>query len=341
MNNNYNNRKGFGDVPNLLVMAGVIVFVLTMPILNKGYKMLCLNLTLIYSLVTLSISVMLGMGGQMSFAGVAMMGVGGFFTANLCTGRLGILLPTFPVLLITPIFSAAVAFLLGLILLRLKRIYFTFATIAVVQVAWSFYSMYKPLFGGYNGISGVPSLAIFGYTPANYGEWFYILSIVVLIVSLLVQRIRTTRLGRSLAAIRDDEVAAASLGINVYMTKVIAFTIAGAICGLAGGLYALHTKYVSADMFTFAVGVQYIIMAMLGGVNSTLGCVVGSVLIGMLREWLRVAQGYINLLYGIGVILLMVFMPMGLADLVGRVAKIIRKKLIVKTKDNARETGVL
>lgn len=320
------NKKSQIKLSTMITLLIAVLFLITMPRINKDYKMLCLNLTLIYALCALSISIMLGMGGQMTFSAVAMMGVGGYFAANLCSGRLGFSLPTFPVLLLAPIFSAAVALIFGLILLRLRGTYFTFSTIGLVQVAWSFYSMYKPLFGGYDGISGVPKLSIFGYTPSNYNEWFYVLAAFLVIVALLVERIRKTKLGRSLAAIRDNEVAAKTLGINVYITKVIAFTIAGSICGLAGALYAMHTRYISADMFTFKVGVQYIIMAMLGGVNNTIGCIVGAILVGMLPEWLRIAEGYVNLLYGVGIILLMVFMPMGLSGVVTSIIKSLKKR---------------
>lgn len=306
-------KKRYLELLVAVVLVGVIIL---MPLINDGYNMLCLNLTLIYALCALSISIMLGMGGMMTFASVSMMGVGGYFAANMTTGRLGVVWPTSLVLILSPLFTALVAFVFGLILLRLKGTYFTFATIGLVQVSFSFYSMYKPLFGGYDGITGVPNLSIFGYSPEGYSEWFYILAFVLIIAALAIERVRRSKLGRSLAAIRDNEVAAKTLGINVYMTKVIAFTIAGALAGVAGALYAMHTKYISADMFTFKVGVRYIIMAMLGGVNNTIGVIMGAILVGMLPEWLRFLRNYMNLIYGIGIILLMIFMPMGLTGLI-------------------------
>ena len=87
------------------------------------------------------------------------------------------------------------------------------------------------------------------------------------------------------------------------MTKVIAFTIAGAMAGLSGSLYAMHSQFVSSDMFTFERATIYIIMVMLGGVNNTVGVFLGSVLVTMLPEWLRGMQQYLQLIYGVGVIL--------------------------------------
>ncbi len=310
-----------------LIFLLAAIFVLVIPRVSQGYSMMVLNLGLIYSIAVYGISVMLGLGGQLSFAAVAFMGVGAYFTANVTSGRLGFVLDTSLALLLTILLSALLSFLIGLVLFRLKGTYFTFATIGLVQVAWSFYLSYKPLFGGPDGISNIPTLKILGFSPANYNEWFYILSGIVLIVALLVERVRRSQLGRSLSAIRDNEIAAQTLGINVFMTKVIAFTIAGALAAVAGSLYAMHSQFVSSDMFTFERATSYIIMAMLGGVNNTVGIFVGSVLVTMLPEWLRFMQQYLQLIYGVGVILLMVFMPMGLAGLASNVGKTIRRKL--------------
>ncbi len=323
-------------ISTILIFLMAAIFVIVIPRVNQGYSMMVLNLGLIYSIAVFGISVMLGLGGQLSFAAVAFMGVGAYFTANVTNGRLGITLDTSLSLILTILVSAVLAFLIGMVLFRLKGTYFTFATIGLVQVAWSFYLSYKPLFGGPDGISNIPTLKIFGFSPANYNEWFYVLIAIVLIIALLVERIRRSQLGRSLSAIRDNEIAAQTLGINVYMTKVIAFTIAGVLAAIAGSLYAMHSQFVSSDMFTFERATSYIIMAMLGGVNNTVGIFVGSVLVTMLPEWLRFMQQYLQLIYGIGVILLMVFMPMGLAGLASSVSKSIRRKIKGQSSPKAK-----
>lgn len=312
---------------HLLLAIGLVLFVVVVPYVTSGYSMMVVNLALIYAVSTYGVSVMLGLGGQLSFAATAFMGVGAYFAANLCSGRWGFWLDPFLTLLLTPVFAGVVAFVLGLILLRLKGTYFTFATVGLVQVAWCFYLNYRPLFGGPDGISGVSSIRIFGWSPSSYNEWFYLLAVIVLLVALFVERVRRTQLGRSLAAVRDNEVAAQTLGINVYMTKVIAFTIAGILAAIAGALYAMHSQFVSSDMFTFERSTTYIIMGMLGGINNTAGIFVGSVLVTLLPEWLRSLEQYLQLIYGVGVILLMIFMPMGLSGLASGICKRLRRLL--------------
>lgn len=322
----------------LLLIAGLVLFVIIVPRVNTGYSMMVVNLALIYAVSTYGVSIMLGLGGQLSFAATAFMGVGAYFAANLCSGRWGFWMDPFITLLLTPIFAGIIAFLIGLILLRLKGTYFTFATVGLVQVAWCFYLNYQPLFGGPDGISGVSAIRIFGWSPADYNQWFYLLAVIVLLVALLVERIRRTQLGRSLAAVRDNEVAAQTLGVNVYITKVIAFTIAGILAAIAGALYAIHSQFVSSDMFTFERSTTYIIMGMLGGINNTAGVFVGSVLVTLLPEWLRSLEQYLQLIYGIGVILLMIFMPMGLSGLATSICKALKRCLRKKTAHYKEES---
>ena len=325
-------------ISTLLTFIGAVLFVIIIPAVNEGYSMMVVNLGLIYSIAVYGLSVMLGMGGQLTFAAVAFMGVGAYITANLCSGRLGFWMNSSLALGVALFATAIIAYFIGMVLFRLKGTYFTFATIGLVQVAWSFFQSYKPLFGGPDGISGISTLNVFVWSPKNYNEWFYFLAVVVFIVALLIEKIRRTQLGRSLAAIRDNEIAAQTLGIDVYKTKVIAFTIAGVLAALAGSLYAMHSQFVSSDMFTFERATSYIIMAMLGGVNNTLGIFVGSVLVTMLPEWLRFMQQYLQLIYGVGVMLLMVFMPMGLAGVASNVCKAINRKLKKKAvSDNSKE----
>jgi ABC-type branched-chain amino acid transport system, permease component len=310
---------------SIVLFAAAILFAIFAPRLGDDYSLMVLNVSLIYSIAVYGISIMLGMGGQMSFAAVSFMAVGAYFTANMCSNRLGFVMDTSLALLLSIILGGIAAYLIGMVLFKLKGSYFTFATIGLVQVSWSFFQNYRQLFGGPDGISNVKSLKIFGFTPSDYTQWFYLLIGLVLIVALLVERIRRTRLGRSLASIRDNETAALTLGVNTYQTKVIAFTIAGALAAMAGSLYSMHGHFVSSDMFTFERSTSYIIMAMLGGVNSTLGVFLGSVLITMLPEWLRSLQQYLQLIYGISIIVMMVFMPMGLAGLVKSIGSKIKQ----------------
>lgn len=310
-----------------IILAGALIFYFVAKnACTSAYTMMVVDIALIYSLIAYGISVLLGMGGDLSFAGVAFMGGGSFFLANMTTGRLGFSIhPVLAFFLIIPVF-AVISFLIGLILMRLKSTFFTFSTIALVQMAFTFYNNYKPLFGGADGVSGIPWLTLFGTRIANYYQWLPILLTISVVCGLFVERIRSTQLGRSLASCRDNETAARILGVNVYLTRVIGFTIAGVLSALAGGLYALLTKFASADMFTYASSTKYIIMSMLGGVQSTVGVFFGAVIVQIIPQVLKAFDKYLQLFWGISIVLLMIFMPEGLAGIVKMISEKIRKK---------------
>ncbi len=310
----------------LLLGLGFVAFVVAVPRITTGYSMMVMNMAIINYIAALGLSIMLGMSGMLSFATVSFMGLGAYTVANLTTGRLdGLAIHTMYALVIAVIGSGVIAFLAGLVLLRLRGTYFTFASLGLAQVTWAVYLNYKPLCGGPDGISGIPTLDFMWiFTPSDYREWFYLLMGIAVGVGILVERIRTTNFGRSLASIRDNEIAANTLGVNVYMTKVWAFAVAGMLAGLAGSLYVMHIKFVSGDLFTFDMSTNYVIMVMLGGVNSTPGAFVGAILVMMMPEWLRPVQRYLKLMWGVGVILLMMFMPMGLA---GMASHFLKKRL--------------
>lgn len=323
----------------IILFAFCIVIAIIAPNKLKAYPMMICNLGLIYAILAYGLSIMLGMGGQLSFAGLALMGAGGYFVGNLSSGRLGLYMNPLLALIVGTLIFGVISYLIGLVLLKLKGTFFTFATIALVQVAHSFYQNYQPLFGGAVGINNLPRLKIFGIIFDNAAKWGYLLIFLVFVLGLVVERIRDTQLGRSLASIRDNEIAALTLGVNVYKTKVIAFTIAGMLAALAGGLYALHGRYVGADMFSWNQATIFIVMVMVGGVNSSVGIIIGALLVTILPETLRFLEEYLQLIYGITVILLMVFMPDGIVGIITHNIHLLKHKL--KVKSAGKGGGVL
>ena len=312
-------------IKTVLLLVGLVLFMILTPLVSDTYAMTVVNSGLIYFLATLGISLLLGMGGQMSLAAISFMGLGAFFSGVL-SKNLG-WTPAVTILL-SIIGVSVIAFLLGLVLFRLSGAYFTFATIGLVQIFSCIFTNFKPLSGAMDGMSGIPPLQLFGMTFDTLTEWFYLLCACGVLIAAIVERIRRTKLGRSLASVRDDEVAAQTLGVNVYMTKVIAMTIASAFAAFAGALLAHHNGAASYSLFTFTTGTRFIIMVMLGGVSSTIGTFVGTMLITVLPEYMRFLQEYLNIIYGAIVVLLMVFMPMGLAGLANHLWKKLTDRLI-------------
>ena len=322
--------KGRSFLYKLIPAALVIVVASLISNHLNSYFMTLINTALIYFLCVSGQSILLGMGGQLSMCSVTFMGLGGFLAAQLVT-TYG--LPPVAAILLGAALTTVAGWLLGLVLMRLKSGFFVFGTIGLLQIGSTIFTNFKPLCGGPDGIFGLPKLVLFGVTFQTMQTWMILLMVITIFAILLISRIRASSLGRSLMAVRDDEIAAYTLGVNVYRTKVIGFTISCALGGLAGGLLAFHNGVVSSSLFTFNTQLQFIIMTMLGGVNSTIGTLFGTFLVIALPELLRPLANYMTLIYGITVIVLMIFLPMGLGGLVESIYKKViraRKKAAVR-----------
>jgi branched-chain amino acid transport system permease protein len=305
--------------------AALILINILVPRFYNFYHMVIINTSLFYFICVVGLNIMLGLGGLMSLCSITLMGVGAF----VC-GRLTVIYgcPTLLGVLAGALATGLLTFLLGLALLRLSGAFFMFGTMGLVFIGNTIFTNWVKMTGGPDGTAGIPPLNFFGLLKlTNYYEWFPFLCVIVVLVLFLFSRIKNSSLGRSLMAIRDSEVAALTLGINVYMTKVLAFTISGFLAGFSGALYALHNGVVSGSMFTIDVQLSFLMMVMLGGVQHAAGSLIGSLLITVLPETLRFVDKYINIFYGVMIILLMIFMPMGIIGIYDAVRKILGKSI--------------
>ena len=326
----------------LLMITIALMFTLIAPNNLSNYWFNVINVALIYTLCVYGASVLMGMGGQACFATVTFMGLGAYTAANLCMGRLGIQTSTLASLVIAPIIVGIIGFLLGLVLFRLRKIFFVFGTIGLVQIGYIFFHNNISLFGGLNGIFGVPTLEVGSFVFDSNQKWFYLLMALVVIGYIVVERIRRTKMGRSLASIRDNETAALSMGVNVHMTKVYAMTFMAMMGGLAGALYAMQYGSIWADLYNGAMGSKFIIMLVMGGMNHTIGAVIGAVVISLLPEIFRSLQSFLMFVYGLAIILMMVFLPGGIASIGDKIKLLFRKLLknnlpnkFIKKKENS------
>lgn len=327
--------KGKSFLYTLIPAVVVVVLAVIISYHLNNYYMTLINTALIYFLCVSGLAITLGMGGQLSMCSVTFMGLGGFLAAQLATNY-GV--APFLALLIAVVLTTIAGYLIGLVLMRLSGGFFVFGTIGLVQIGSTIFTNFRPLSGGPDGIFGIPKLSIFGFTFLTMQAWMVLLMIIAILAILLITRIRATSLGRSLMAVRDDEIAAYTLGVNVYRTKVIGFTISCALGGLAGALLAFHNGVVSSALFTFNTQLQFVIMTMLGGVTSTIGTLLGTFLVIALPELMRPLANYMTLIYGITVIVLMIFLPMGLGGLVNSIyKKIVRARKAPAAKSEEGE----
>jgi len=301
---------------NLILTAIVLAFVILVPQLTSGYMLKVINVSMDNAILALSLMIMLSMVGTLSFSFMAFMGVGAGLVAGLTTGQFGITIEnTLLTLLISMVLTGLIAFVVGMILNRLSGTFFTFATLGFVSVMSCVFSQTNFMGGSY-GITGVPKLNLFGLVLNNQKKWFYFMIVIICLCSLFISRLRTSKLGRSLNAIKSSPTLAVTLGVNVVMAKVYAFTIQAVMAALAGGLYVYINGFIGNSIFSVNAATNVVIMVMTGGFNSIFGVIVGSFLITVLPELLRSMQSYLNVIFGVIVIVTMIICPTGIAGFV-------------------------
>jgi branched-chain amino acid transport system permease protein len=265
-----------------------------------------INFIGINALLALSLYVTLS-AGQLSLGNAAFAGIGGY-TAGILTTQLGV--PYGVALLAGSLMAALVGFLLGLPVLRLRGVFLAIATLSfgeVVRIA----AVNLNITGGAEGLLGM---------PAKTKTWFIYL--VVIGVGYFLSRLRHSRIGWSFQSIREDETAAAAMGINTTYYKTLAFTIGAFIAGLAGAMYAHLTYIITPGEFGFSAAVNLLIYCIVGGSRVWIGPIFGATLLTALPEILRgigVTAGPIRMFVnGFILLLVILFLPNGLVSLFQR-----------------------
>ncbi len=300
-------KQRFPIKATALALAFIVYAIL--PFGLDNYMQRVFNVMMITFLCVLSVYVLLGMCGQNSFAQAGLWGVGAYMTANF-TMKLGI--PSLPAMLLSILGTALLAFLLGFFFFRLRQYYFTFASVGLMTILNGLFMNWEPVTGGAMGYSNIATFSVLGFTAGNEISKFYVILIVCVLAGVSMYLLSRSALGRSFMAIRDDEMAANCMGVNSLLTKSIAFAISGALCGAAGSLYAFLSGYLSYQSFTYQQSTMYLIMLMLGGTYSWTGSIIGTMIISLLQEFVRPLQNFMQLIYGVGIMFMMVFQPEGL-----------------------------
>ena len=296
-----------GTPQAILSCAAVIGLALIAP--GEGYYLNILMQAATYAIAVSGLVIVLGYCGQISIAQAAFFGIGAY---GVAIGTVDFGLGFFPAMLCGVAAAGLLGLILGLGSLRLGGHYLAMVTISFQQIMTLFATNWISFTHGPDGIRNIPRPSLWGFRFQS-GHAFLALCLVSLVlVTWMVWRLKTGRLGRAMQAVRDNELAAGTCGINVFSTKVIAFGMSAVVGGVGGALFAGGFQYISPDQFTFAESIVLLTMALLGGAQSPFGSLVGTMLLVMLPEWLRFLKQVYLAVYGAAVILIMVFLPDGL-----------------------------
>lgn len=271
----------------------------------------------IYAIVALSLNLLIGYGGLLQVAHAAYYGIGAYAAAILWT-RFG--LGFFPGLLVGAVSAGVLSLLVSLPAWRFKGDYFVMMSIAVQTLIYTLLYNWTDLTNGPFGLSGIPRPVIVGYGFVTTGSISLLYGGLTLGLGVLVALLMWSPFGRALQAMRDDELAARSLGIPVDLLKLQAFALASALVGLAGGLYAAYVSYIDPTSFSLNESILMLSMVIIGGTGNVRGPLVGAAVLILLPEALRflslpdaIAANVRLLAYGLLLIIMMHLRPRGLA----------------------------
>lgn len=279
---------------------------------NQYYLQICANIG-INIILALGLNIITGMAGQLSLCQGAFFGVGAYACALLVL-RLGL-----SFWLALPLAAAGTA-LLGMAIsfgaFRLRGHYLAMLTLAFSIIVAQVLTNWVDLTRGPSGLMNIPwpgpiKLGLFELNVADRKHYYIFIILTVAVMMFLANRIRNSRLGMSLMAIRDDEIAAAMIGINTKLCKVIAFGLSGFFGAIAGGVYAHYAKILTPDEFGILQSINILLMLVIGGAGSVAGAGVGAAVVTILPEALRVFADYRMMIFGALLIFVITYFPQG------------------------------
>ena len=334
-------QRALGTALWLLLAVAVLVVYVLAPRFVSDFHTRDLAHAGVFFIAIVGLNLLTGYTGQISLGHGALMAVGGYTTAALVVHEHWRDVWTIP---LAGVAAGIVGFLIGLPALRLSGLYLALATFAFAVAMPSLLKKFSGLTGGgqglrlleqaplqVTGLSG--TVTIFGHTTTQNHFLYYLTWAVGLVGFLLAWLIVRGRLGRVFRAVRDSEVAAASVGIDLARTKTLAFAISGVYAGVAGALFAIQAEIVNPLSFTFLLSILLLVGTVVGGLGSLPGMVLGALFIQYLPDLsthVSTAQGVPDFVFGAAIILVMILLPTGAGGLLRRLAEPLTTRLYTR-----------
>jgi branched-chain amino acid transport system permease protein len=291
-----------------LLIYTLIIFALP-ALLHNNYHLMVLNVAALNIMVVIGLSLLMGYAGQISLGHAAFFGLGAYLSA-IFTATHGF--PLWPAMIMAMATAGIVAYAIGIPTLKLEGHYLVMATLGFNIITYIVMIQFDAVTGGPSGFAGIPRLRIGGFIFASDRQVYYLfwaLSIAALFLSL---NLIHSRVGRAMAALSHNEIAASCAGIDTEGYKVKIFVISAVLASLAGSLYAHYITFISPGTFSFFYSIQVVTMVLVGGMGSLWGSVFGAILLTLLPEVLHAFQEYNVLMYGFILMVVLVFFPRGL-----------------------------
>ncbi len=302
--------------------------------LVKSSAITLIGTTLIYTIAAIGFNVLLGYSGLISLGTAGFMGLGAYLSAYF-TGDMGL---SFEISLLLSVFiTSLLGLLVGFASLRIEGHYLAIATLAVSEILRKTFEELDAFTGGFSGKSAqYPTLL--GTFKLDRQSTYIFIAVVLLIVMIVIKNMMDGQIGRGLNVMRGSEHAASSMGVNLLVYKLIAFTIATALAALAGVLYVHFIKYSYPSTWNLKLSLDFMAMIVIGGFRSITGTLIGAMIVFAIPDLLLKQIPFIDdlsyILNGIMIIVVILFYPLGLSNLFSKLFNKIKMKFVKKGANN-------
>lgn len=296
---------------NKEILTLTAILVITPFLLQNDFHFEIAILAILNAMICIGLNLLMGYAGQVSLGHGAFAGLGAYISVILTSNYE--FAPLFSIFL-SIILMAIVAFIISKPILNLKGHYLAMATLGIGIIISIILEVEEELTGGTDGMSVDPFI-VFGFELMDSLHWYILVAVLLILLIWMFENLINSPFGRLLRSIHDSEKAANSVGIDVSYYKSIVFVISVVIATVAGSLYAFFSGFISPAEAGFGHSIELVVMVVLGGLGRIYGAIIGAVILTALPQLLTAFEDYETLVFGAIIIVIMIFMPKGIASL--------------------------
>jgi len=301
----------------LISLLGLVVIVL--PWTVNPFRIRVFTLCGIYAIASTGLTLFMGFTGQISIGQGAFFGIGAYTSGVLAKAGA----PFIFAFLGSGLITGFIGLVVGVPCLRARTFYLAMATLAFLLVMHTLFKNLVSITGGTSGLGGIPPAAIGPVSFAGFTEYYYLVWGIVAIVIYLFYRLTQSYIGLTFRAIGSNELAAESLSANAFRFRLLSFCLCSFLAGIAGSLYAHLDRVITYESFTLEESVIFLIMAVIGGLGSIYGGLIGASIFTLIGEQLRILERAQIIIIGVMLIAIVIFIPHGIASLPDKVKGLI------------------
>jgi branched-chain amino acid transport system permease protein len=309
----------------------ILALLLAIPPLLKNYGIYLFTYWLVFAIATMGLNLTVGYAGQKSLGHAAFFGLGAYTVAILLKAGISFWIG----LPLAMIGCFIVGLGLGFPALRVQTIYLAFATLGFNTAVWLVMRNEEWLTGGTFGINNIPRPHFLGLSLEQNLTYYYFVLAVALLMGAVLWKLLQSPWGKAFTALRDNPIRAESLGVNIQAYTLLSFAIGAVYAGVAGALFAPLVEFIEPAPFSVSTSIMMYLMVVVGGAGYFFGPLLGSAVGVLLPEWLRFAQAWYLFVFGVAVVLLMLWLPDGLLSVPDR----LRERRLARQAASARASA--